>query len=241
MFFNMNKGSILLLCISFIFCISFIISVTTADVPQNYQQLVTGLDIQIPQDNVLVVGQSYDFRFHVFDIATGYPAQQPTTCYFYLYNSTGDASYNSTQDYVMDVDNFNFTVPGDYFKQTGDYYYNINCVWQSESAQLGGFASSKVIVTTTGANDSTSFLLILGLTSLAMLAIAFVSKNEYFGFLSGLLFMVTGVYALIYGFNNISTTYTNAIGYVILGLGIILTLASAFQMANLGSRSEEEE
>lgn len=122
--------------------------VQSSDVPQNYQQLTTGLDLKIPQDNILKVGQNYTLYFHVFDLATGNSVTSKTSCHFWLYNSTGEVIFNDTLSFVIGAggNNFHIFIDGGNFSNADDYYYNIECADDTS----GGYASSIIHVTPNG-------------------------------------------------------------------------------------------
>jgi disulfide bond formation protein DsbB len=65
-------------------------------------------------------------------------------------------------------------------------------------------------------------------SSLVLLLLAFIFKNYIFAIISGFAFLGTGVYGMIFGFGNMTNLYTRIISYIIIGLGIILTIVSSF-------------
>lgn len=74
--------------------------------------------------------------------------------------------------------------------------------------------------------------LALFIVALIMLVIAIYMKNEYLGFISGMLMVITGVYIMIKGFGDFSDTYTQMIAYVIIGIGILIFVAAAYEAIN---------
>ena len=87
-------------------------------------------------------------------------------------------------------------------------------------------------VTTTGNNNSFVIPLFLGLGAFILLIFAFALKNNYLGFMTGILFIILGIYTIIYGLGIMSDLYTTAIAYVSLGLGLFIFLASAYSAIN---------
>jgi hypothetical protein len=83
-------------------------------------------------------------------------------------------------------------------------------------------------ITTTGQESDNTILLFLALGGFIILIFAFVLKNNYLGFMAGVLFIIFGIFALVYGLGIISDFYTSAIGYVSLGLGLFIFLTSAY-------------
>lgn len=87
-------------------------------------------------------------------------------------------------------------------------------------------------VTTTGNNNNYVIPLFLGLGAFILLIFAFALKNNYLGFMTGVLFIILGIYTIIYGLGIMSDLYTNALAYVCLGLGLFIFLASAYSAIN---------
>lgn len=105
------------------------------------------------------------------------------------------------------------------------------------------------IITTTGNNNNYVIPLFLALGGFILLIFAFVLKNNYLGFMTGILFIVLGIYTIVYGLGIMSDFYTTAIAYVSLGLGLFIFLASAYSAINetnvnlfkIGREDEDED
>jgi hypothetical protein len=87
------------------------------------------------------------------------------------------------------------------------------------------------MVNQTGDNRNDTLFLILVLGSVIILGFGILFQNEYIGFISGSLFIITGVYVMIYGFANLSDMYTRSISYVSIGLGLIFSIAAGYKVA----------
>lgn len=86
-------------------------------------------------------------------------------------------------------------------------------------------------VTTTGSDRVNMLPLYLLLGASIILGLAFLmDKNEYIGLLSGLLYIIAAVYLIIYGLGVFADNYTRALGYVTLGIGLIISFASVYEM-----------
>lgn len=111
----------------------------------------------------------------------------------------------------------------------GQYTYSWNnpCIDCSQ-----GECGNDFTVTPTGNTNTSSLWLfaVLLVFSIIILCMAFGMQNEYIGFISGTLFMVTGVYSMIYGIGNISDTWTQMISYIIIGLGFIFNVAAGYSV-----------
>jgi len=87
-------------------------------------------------------------------------------------------------------------------------------------------------ITTTGNNAPYTIPLFLGLAAFILLIFAFLLHNNYLGFITGILFIVLGIYLFVYGLGIMSDFYTNAFAIVALGLGLLIFLASSYSAIN---------
>jgi hypothetical protein len=58
------------------------------------------------------------------------------------------------------------------------------------------------------------------------------------GFISSIIFLLLGIYTMIYGFNNTIDMYTRGTALVFLGIGMFVMFASAYDWA-FGGREDE--
>lgn len=116
----------------------------------------------------------------------------------------------------------------------GLYKFDMACV----SGSLGGSDSGYFLISPTGDDRGTSIPIFLLLVSLGVFALSVFIKNEYVGFISSVLLMITGVYIMIYGITNLADLYTRSIAIVTLVIGIFAMLTSAYEVF---SSSEEED
>lgn len=136
---------------------------------------------------------------------------------------------------------FNYTLPrlDNCETDCGVYPTSVTCTF----AGIAGTETFSTTITPTGDIRDFSFALLLILGSLVFLLLGLIFKSEVMGLISGILFFVSGVYVLIYGINNLNDPYTQSIGIICIGLGIIFFLFSAFEFAAgaMGGGSEAEE
>jgi hypothetical protein len=94
-----------------------------------------------------------------------------------------------------------------------------------------------------GAESNTAFFLILIAISLGLLLLGFTFHNYIFSFIAGLSFAITGVYGMIYGYGDVTNLYSRMMSYIIIGIGMIITVVSAFEFAGAseGGKSNEGE
>jgi len=129
---------------------------------------------------------------------------------------------------VMLKNGFSFTyqLDGTYTTDLGTYVVEGIC---GDGYNVKSFAYT-FKVTTTGSTGSSSLWisLILVIFSIIFLIISIILDNEYLGFITGVLFLVSGIYVMIYGFGNMADMYTRAIGMVLIAIGLLIFFISAF-------------
>jgi hypothetical protein len=71
--------------------------------------------------------------------------------------------------------------------------------------------------------------LFLALGGFIIFIIAVLTRNLYIGFISGAVFIVLGIYLMIFGLGSISDFYTQTLSYVSLGFGLLIFLSAAYE------------
>lgn len=94
------------------------------------------------------------------------------------------------------------------------------------------FATYFTITPTGGLESSTWIFLILLFVAVGILLLSFLFKNYIFSIVAGFALATAGVYGMIYGFADITSTYTRMISYIIIGLGMIIIVTSALELMN---------
>jgi hypothetical protein len=84
-------------------------------------------------------------------------------------------------------------------------------------------------VTTTGTNNNNTIPLFLAIGGFIIFIVAILTRNLYIGFISGIIFIVLGIYLMIFGLGFISDFYTSALAYVALGFGLLIFLSAAYE------------
>jgi len=122
----------------------------------------------------------------------------------------------------------NTTVNGDYsYKVCGDKSGTFQC---------------EVIyfnITPTGDNRGFGIFLVLVFASMIMFTAAYLLDFEWGIFLSGVLFILSGVYSMIYGIGDLADLYTRGVAIVCIGLGLIFIVAGIYNITK-EDRVEEE-
>ena len=96
-------------------------------------------------------------------------------------------------------------------------------------------------VTIDGQEPNTGMYTVIMFTifSIILLMIGFLFDNYIFSFLSGMSFTITGVYAMINGFSTFDTNFPRMMAVLILGMGLILMIASAISLMKEYSSDED--
>lgn len=131
----------------------------------------------------------------------------------------------------MDKDGtyYNYTLTGNYTQISGTYIVNgvgdlhgVDTVWAYDFD-----------ITPTGTIQSSILnnpvLIILFLLSLIFLGLGVGFKIASLGFIGSILLILSGIYTMIYGFNNITNLYTRGVAIALIGLGIIFMFISAYE------------
>lgn len=175
--------------VSFVYLFILLPIVFSAPPVSQVQQFTEGYVIKVPMTEILPKNQTIKFNFHVYNISTGMPIASGLTCYFHLYNSTGNHIYESpiitTIDHLFDyeakVDKGNFTKPG---------YYSY--VFQCNSTSLGGYVENLITVTPNGEIPGTSVSLFY-ITLLFIIIFLFVLIVILFFNIESLIMRVTSI------------------------------------------------
>lgn len=118
----------------------------------------------------------------------------------------------------------NYTLPGTSI--LGDYLCSATCC----SGTICGTSNCDYSITPTGDNRGIGLFLILLICGFFLFAIDYFVETGYMTFLSGILFIVTGIYSMIYGVGNLAEFYTRAIALVSIGVGVIFMIGSAYDL-----------
>jgi len=157
-----------------------------------------------------------------------------TTCTITVYNPD-NAVIVDNQPMTYNPAFFNYTLPDSNYT-IGSYKCDMVCTYS-------GVSGSQRFYLDIGTGGNQALFIILAITSLLLLLVAVLLRNNYLGFISSALFIVTGLYVLIYGVGNFlgGSLYTNAIGWIALGLGIFFMIASAYSAIAEGGLFYSEE
>ena len=93
---------------------------------------------------------------------------------------------------------------------------------------------------TSGTSNLILLIILLVLAALFFVA-TWVVNEEFFVYISGVLFLISGIYIMIYGIDIVSDMYSRAISFVTIGLGLLFILGAYIFNTSFKSSDEEEE
>jgi len=115
------------------------------------------------------------------------------------------------------------------FPETGVYKVQMFCWDGTYSFSNEGFYD----VTPTGIIQTSIFnnsiLIFLGLLGLGLVIFGAMKGIPWFGFIGSIMFLLLGIYTMIYGFNNTTDLYTRGVAITFLGMGIIFMFAAGYE------------
>jgi len=156
-------------------------------------------------------------------------------CNITIYNPDGSLLIS---DIVMNraSDHYNYSL--DHLTTNGEYRTRVSC---SDGTNTG----SEIFyfkVTPAGDDRNNTLFLIFSLSALSLLMLAFLFKSDPLGMISGLAFLVTGVYVMINGLGAFSDIYTRAIAFISIGIGLLFIGVTAYSMSissSIGGEKDE--
>lgn len=113
---------------------------------------------------------------------------------------------------------FYTTILSSNYSELGDVCHNIVCT-DNLTFETGS------ICRTIKNSNMTYFLILLSLASLFFIASLFVNE-EFFVYISGVLFLIAGIYTMINGIDIVNDWYSRAIAYICIGLGFLFTIGA---------------
>jgi len=118
----------------------------------------------------------------------------------------------------------NYTLPNT--NTLGSYDYKMSAT----QAGVSDSASGIFKITSTGIDSNNKVPIYLLIFSVVLLILGFWFENPVMGFFSGILFMLAGVYLMIYGFGDINDLYTRGFAYITIALGMIISVLAGLSM-----------
>ena len=232
---NFNLFFIFLVFTLSLFCISNISAVP----PENTIIVFdNGYEIVVSPEGYLKQYEDYKLNFFLYNKSNGiYIDNSTINCSFYMANSTGDVLVYKNATYSNGY--WNINILGGNFSYLEIYPYGIKCASISYGGALVGYFE----VTGTGrqGNIGLDTFLILIFASIIVFVGSYWLDQDWGVFLSGILFILSGIYAMIYGLGDVSDLYTRGIAIVSIGIGIVFLVASLFNISKGEGVEEEDE
>ena len=190
----------------------FLVLVTTVNVQavKSFQDY----DVQIQCENKNT--SSYCSSAAMCNLSISYP---DSTILFSDGQMTNQGSYH------------NYTLYAGQLNELGTYDCRGICFDDGQSTSF----NCDFEVTSTGVSQvsilDNPLLIIFLILATFCIGIGMYMGNAWFGFMGSVMLLLSGVYTMIYGLNNISDLYTRGVGITLLGLGIVFMFLSAYEWA----------
>jgi hypothetical protein len=163
------------------------------------------------------------------------------TCDSCTYVTLGSIVYPNSSSLLIDKNMTKVGFDYSYFYTTdvnGEYYYNV-------FGDKNGDLATETFCFQVG--DQFGYWIILIGTALAIIFLicSLFVPEEFFVYISGVFFLIEGIYIMINGFALVNNTNTRMFAYIYLGIGILFTVGAyifnLYSEGNENSNSEEEE
>ena len=183
---------------------------------------------------------STDAYFKLSCDTNGVPCDDATVdCFLTLRDPRNAYLLNNISMVIEASGDATFTIPANNLTEISTAYTGkVSCT----DGTISNTETFTMEVNGTGDDRGNDLFIILALASLLVIGLAVIAENEYIGFMGGTLFIITGMYALIYGIGNMANMYTQAIAYVSIGLGFLFFIAAGYKAAdgNVSFSSQNE-
>jgi hypothetical protein len=219
-----NKKPLLLSFVSiFLFLFFLNLVVAQGSPPVFVSEGTDDFELKVPVISTLRQHQVYEFEVHVYNKSNGVPIISGISCYFHLYNSTGNHLLEMEDTTASHTFDYSFPVTGRNFSELGHFPFVIQC----NSSTQGGFWDSSIEVTPTGVENLYFYLIIL-IVSAIIIMFGFAIKDEWITILGTFGLYFVGLYTLINGIDIVkNTTYTYAISLILIGLATYISYKAA--------------
>jgi len=129
-----------------------------------------GLEIKTGFPEVLKQEMAHDFYIHVFNTSDGAFMIEDTSCYFHVYNTSGQHIFEGNDSTASHTFDYEFSLDGNNFTKEGIYQYIVQC---NDTVGQGGFFASSFIVTPSGKYLEPEDSIVNGFLGVLVLGLAF--------------------------------------------------------------------
>jgi hypothetical protein len=215
-----------------------LVSISAAPPTSTILAFESGYEIGISPTGFIKQNQDYQLNFFVYNKSNGVHMENSTgfSCLFYMANSTGNVIVYQNTTFYLDG-HWGINILGGNFSSLEIYPFGIKCEYNS----FGGATISYFEVTGTGRDGDIGMdtFLILIFAAIIVFVGSYVLDMDWGVFLSGILFILAGIYSMIYGLGNVSDLYTRGIAIICIGIGLVFLVASLFNISK-GEGNEED-
>lgn len=216
-----------------LFLLSFSVLVSAAQTQINIPSEISSLTIVYPKVLYLPKEKEVNLSFDILDGNLSRRVTPEVNCSYFVVNNRGLGIVNGDLNYGYLLGYWYFQLNATHTNTTGDYNFYVHC---NSSFNEYGYISSTYTVTTTGKvevdtteiligrNESILLFFILAL-SIVLLLLGVWKEDINVVSLSGILFIICGVYILIYGFEQFTNLLNTTLGIVLIGFGAYVSVA----------------
>jgi len=147
-----------------------------------------------------------------------------------------DSTYIINSETIMTKkgNKYNYTISSNLNNRTENLEYSYHCDVNGIDVSSGDIIN----ITSTGLNGTLLLIILVTVLSFCFLILSLFGNTEFFLFVSGCLFLLDGIFMMIFGLNDIMNWYTRSIAFVSLGVGLLLTIGSYLDSDGFGSMKE---
>lgn len=116
---------------------------------------------------------------------------------------------------------------------SGEFYYDFNFTNVNGKYDVRGISDgcegtfvTYFDVTSTGAGGSMFFIILLTSLAVVFLVSTFFVNEEFFVYISGILWLIGGIYLMINGLDVLNDVNTRYLSYIYLGIGMLFTIGA---------------
>ncbi|MFW6172532.1 MAG: hypothetical protein ACOC5T_02200 [Elusimicrobiota bacterium] len=177
----------------------------------------------------LIYPQNQPLDFKVGCSISGAKCSSSATCNINLRYPNETYLRNDTLMTNLNNGEFLVNLSGSELHKTGTYRGTIYCVEGSNN----GSASIEFKVSSSGLDEKSilfnSIFIVLVSLGIFLIILGISTSIPWFGFIGSILFLLGGIYTMIYGFNDITNLYTRGIAITLIGLSFIFMFSSAYE------------
>jgi len=153
------------------------------------------------------------------------------SCSLTTYNPNGSVILDNVA-MVRETSYYNYNLSG---VDNGEYRNRMTCTDGTDSGSEIFYFS----ITPTGDDRGNNIFLILTIGSILFMILTISFRDDTLGFVTGALFLITGVYVMVYGIANLADLYTRAISYISIGLGLLFIISAAYNNLSVSDNKNE--